>query len=80
MSLIQLLQIAQSANYWTAAATAAVLYDQVLIFAQEIDFIWNRKWSVTTILYFIARYSGSLSMVANAACKYMIQFRIKKQW
>ncbi|KAH7907645.1 hypothetical protein BJ138DRAFT_1182293 [Hygrophoropsis aurantiaca] len=66
-SSIQQLQVTQSTNYWAAAATAAVLYDQVLMFGQEIDFIWNRQWSLMTILYFIARYCGSLSMVATAA-------------
>ncbi|KAH7907624.1 hypothetical protein BJ138DRAFT_1159704 [Hygrophoropsis aurantiaca] len=64
---IQQLQVTEFSNYWTLATAAAVLYDQALNFGQEIDFIWNRKWSVTTILYFIARYSGSLSIGANAA-------------
>ncbi|KAH7908162.1 hypothetical protein BJ138DRAFT_392530 [Hygrophoropsis aurantiaca] len=38
----------------------------VLMFSQEVDHIWNRRWSFMTALYFIARYSGSLSIIGLA--------------
>ncbi|KAH7928143.1 hypothetical protein BV22DRAFT_221794 [Leucogyrophana mollusca] len=52
----------QSYNYMTMASAAVVLYDQILNFSQEVDLIWNRRWSITTALYFTARYSGSASI------------------
>ncbi|KAH7905585.1 hypothetical protein BJ138DRAFT_746422 [Hygrophoropsis aurantiaca] len=64
---IQLLQAIQTTYYFAAAGGALVAYDQVLTFSQEIDLVWNRNWSFMTILYLIARYSGSLSMVGLAA-------------
>ncbi|KAH7908084.1 hypothetical protein BJ138DRAFT_1158503 [Hygrophoropsis aurantiaca] len=66
-AFIQELQMVQTMNYLTAAGGALVAYDQVITFSQEVDHIWNRKWSFVTALYLIARYSGSLSLVGAAA-------------
>ncbi|KAH7906099.1 hypothetical protein BJ138DRAFT_672302 [Hygrophoropsis aurantiaca] len=66
-ALIQDLQGRQIINYVAAAAGALVAYDQVLTFSQEVDHIWNRQWSFMTVLYLVARYSGSLSMIGAAA-------------
>ncbi|KAH7908077.1 hypothetical protein BJ138DRAFT_1158469 [Hygrophoropsis aurantiaca] len=63
---IQQLQATQKNHYLTAASGALVVYDQVLTFSHEVDHIWNRRWSFTTILYFIARYSGDLQVIAIA--------------
>ncbi|KAH7921807.1 hypothetical protein BV22DRAFT_701377 [Leucogyrophana mollusca] len=49
------------------AAGAAVIYDQVLNFSQEVDYIWNRRWGPITALYFVARYSGPVSVLTNIA-------------
>ncbi|KAH7920502.1 hypothetical protein BV22DRAFT_798954 [Leucogyrophana mollusca] len=67
MDLVQTLFIVQSADYVLMAATAIVAYDQVLNFSQEVDLIWNRRWSLTTALYLVARYSGSLMILGEAA-------------
>ncbi|KAH7929231.1 hypothetical protein BV22DRAFT_1029671 [Leucogyrophana mollusca] len=64
---IQALYQVQSFNYLTMATGAAVMYDQVLNFSQEVDHIWNRRWGLTTALYLVARYSGSLSLFTNIA-------------
>ncbi|KAH7920505.1 hypothetical protein BV22DRAFT_796784 [Leucogyrophana mollusca] len=53
--------------YITTAAAAAVAYDQVLTFSQEVDLVWKRGWSLMTLLYLIARYSGSLCIIGLAA-------------
>ncbi|KAH7907907.1 hypothetical protein BJ138DRAFT_1128829 [Hygrophoropsis aurantiaca] len=65
-ALIQELQTIQTQYYVIVAAGALVAYDQVLTFSQEVDLIWNRKWSFMTALYLIARYFGSLSAIGNA--------------
>ncbi|KAH7930138.1 hypothetical protein BV22DRAFT_76784 [Leucogyrophana mollusca] len=57
----------QFANYVNMAASAAVVYDQVLAFSQEVDLIWKRRWNLTTALYLVARYSGSVSILLVTA-------------
>ncbi|KAH7907867.1 hypothetical protein BJ138DRAFT_427928 [Hygrophoropsis aurantiaca] len=66
MADIQLLQSLQTGNYVAAAAGTVVIYDQVLAFSQELDFIWNRNWSLMTVLYLIAHHSGSVCTIGNA--------------
>ncbi|KAH7907875.1 hypothetical protein BJ138DRAFT_1128861 [Hygrophoropsis aurantiaca] len=68
-ALIQQLQMIQVLNYVDAAAGALVVYNQVLTFSQEASrsYMGNRQWSFTTALYLIARYSGSLYIIGNAA-------------
>ncbi|KAH7903282.1 hypothetical protein BJ138DRAFT_171565 [Hygrophoropsis aurantiaca] len=66
-SLVQILSTSQATYYLTASAAAAVAYDHMLTFVDEMDLMWNRRWSLVTALYIVARYSGSLSMIAMAA-------------
>ncbi|KAH7917965.1 hypothetical protein BV22DRAFT_922382 [Leucogyrophana mollusca] len=37
----------------------------VLTFSQEVDLIWNRRWTFMTGLYFAARYCGSVSFFST---------------
>ncbi|KAH7925168.1 hypothetical protein BV22DRAFT_453148 [Leucogyrophana mollusca] len=67
MTSAQVLYVVQSANYVSMAASAAVVYDQVLTFSQEVDLIWRRRWSLTTVLYLVARYSGTISVILATA-------------
>ncbi|KAH7917788.1 hypothetical protein BV22DRAFT_929004 [Leucogyrophana mollusca] len=66
-SAIAVLSNLQCVLYATVAAVAAILYDQILNFSQEVDFIWNRHWTIVTALYFVARYCGSASQLAYVA-------------
>ncbi|KAH7924502.1 hypothetical protein BV22DRAFT_500296 [Leucogyrophana mollusca] len=58
---------AQIISYATMASGAAVMYDQILNFSQEVDFIWVRRWTIVTALYFVARYCGPVSQFAVVA-------------
>ncbi|KAH7907741.1 hypothetical protein BJ138DRAFT_445012 [Hygrophoropsis aurantiaca] len=71
---IPLFQMLQKMNYLSAAGGALVVYDQVLTFSQEVNLIWNRQWSFITALYLIARYFGSLFVIANAALNVSINW------
>ncbi|KAH7920582.1 hypothetical protein BV22DRAFT_1039672 [Leucogyrophana mollusca] len=55
---------AQYICYATMASVAAIMYDQTLNFSQEIDFVWNHRWTIVTALYFVARYCGPVSQFA----------------
>ncbi|KAH7922270.1 hypothetical protein BV22DRAFT_669832 [Leucogyrophana mollusca] len=65
-SFIQILYTTQFINYLTMASAAVVMYDHLLNFSEELDLIWNRQWSLTTVLYLVARYSGSVSVFGEA--------------
>ncbi|KAG1738444.1 uncharacterized protein EDB91DRAFT_1289408 [Suillus paluster] len=47
-------------SYWIVASSAAVIYDSVLTFGQEVELIWRQRWSLMTILYLSIRYIGIL--------------------
>ncbi|KAH7923867.1 hypothetical protein BV22DRAFT_554170 [Leucogyrophana mollusca] len=76
-SLIQALYQTQSLVYLTMATGAAVTYDQVLNFSQEVDHIWNRRWGPTTALYLVARYSGSVFVFTNIASIVRLNWTLK---
>ncbi|KAG2370311.1 hypothetical protein BDR07DRAFT_11073 [Suillus spraguei] len=40
------------------AFSVAVIYDWVLSLGQEVDLIWNQRWSIITFLYLSVRYIG----------------------
>ncbi|KAH7909399.1 hypothetical protein BJ138DRAFT_1155389 [Hygrophoropsis aurantiaca] len=71
MSALEALIIAlsgrQAANYIIMASGAVVIYDQILNFSQEVDLVWNRRWSIVTLLYFVARYCGSAAQLGFVA-------------
>ncbi|TFK39885.1 hypothetical protein BDQ12DRAFT_681408 [Crucibulum laeve] len=61
LSDIRLIKLCQS------VATALTLYDHVLTVSDEVEYIWKKKWSLPTLLYFITRYSADLLLVLTMA-------------
>lgn len=53
------------ATYVLVASSTAILYDWALIFRQEVELIWTRRWSFMTLLYVIVRYVGILYSINN---------------
>ncbi|KAI0086575.1 hypothetical protein BDY19DRAFT_351324 [Irpex rosettiformis] len=47
-------------NYIQFSANAMYIFECILIFPQEVNAIWARKWSTTTWLYVSARYTSLL--------------------
>ncbi|KAH7908948.1 hypothetical protein BJ138DRAFT_299725 [Hygrophoropsis aurantiaca] len=60
--LIQQLDQIRYQNYLQMATGAALIYSYALNFAREVDLLWTRCWSMTTVLYFLALYSGSFTV------------------
>ncbi|KAG1743998.1 uncharacterized protein EDB91DRAFT_1273467 [Suillus paluster] len=50
-------------SYFIVAASAAVMYDWALTFAQEVELVWRQRWSLMTILYLCGRYLGIIYAV-----------------
>ncbi|KAF8119535.1 hypothetical protein EV363DRAFT_1504028 [Boletus edulis] len=48
----------QQFGFCQVASAAALLYDFLLLFGNEVDLIWDRDWNLVTLLYVIVRYLG----------------------
>ncbi|KIJ55983.1 hypothetical protein M422DRAFT_239160 [Sphaerobolus stellatus SS14] len=55
----------QVTAYTNLAATVLLLYDTVLTFRAEIEFMWKRKYNLGFILYMTARYGALVSLIAG---------------
>ncbi|KAH7920587.1 hypothetical protein BV22DRAFT_792524 [Leucogyrophana mollusca] len=59
---------AQFICYATMASAVLTKREHTALnFSQEVDFVWNRRWTVVTALYFVARYCGPASQFAMLA-------------
>ncbi|KAN0082464.1 hypothetical protein V8E55_008259 [Tylopilus felleus] len=56
------LQLLQWSGYLSAAVMTAVIYDYVLVFPREVNYVWLRSWTVVSTLFVVVRYIG-LSLV-----------------
>ncbi|KAG0707590.1 hypothetical protein DFH29DRAFT_995016 [Suillus ampliporus] len=56
----------RSFAYVQVAVAVAVLYDHVLTFSREIDYIWRRSPSLVTALYLLDRYLGDAVVIIGA--------------
>ncbi|KAL1949130.1 hypothetical protein VTO73DRAFT_10936 [Trametes versicolor] len=45
------------------AATALFCFDYCLTFGREVDFVWKRGLSVSTVLFYAARYPAFFSTI-----------------
>ncbi|KAH7104964.1 hypothetical protein BKA62DRAFT_431288 [Auriculariales sp. MPI-PUGE-AT-0066] len=54
-------------GYCKCAAVSWLLYDIVLTMGDEINYIWRRRWSMFTFLFFLARYVPLLAVTSSAA-------------
>ncbi|KAH7927237.1 hypothetical protein BV22DRAFT_291492 [Leucogyrophana mollusca] len=59
-------RILQVSRLCQLAAAVVVIYDHVLTFHDEVDFIWKRPSSLVTILYFWNRYVGDAIIIIIA--------------
>ncbi|KAH6904957.1 hypothetical protein BKA70DRAFT_1505798 [Coprinopsis sp. MPI-PUGE-AT-0042] len=48
---------------WQLIGSSLVLWDHATTLDQEIEFIWLRKWSITTLLYVVTRYAGDAAFM-----------------
>jgi len=68
LALVSTLIVDSRTNiYAQLASLALVLYDYFLTFPMEVELIWKRRWSISTGLYIINRYSGIFALSFNTA-------------
>lgn len=60
-------QLIQVNRMCLAAATTWLVYDFLVIFDQEVEYIWKQSWSISTFLYLLLRYFGSAWNIFSSA-------------
>ncbi|KIJ06838.1 hypothetical protein PAXINDRAFT_19964 [Paxillus involutus ATCC 200175] len=53
-------------DYVSVAIATAVVYDFILTFTNEIEYVWKRPWSWVSTLFVAVRYVGCLEAMVNA--------------
>jgi len=51
-------------NYGTCIAASVIIYDYLLTFQQERDFVWNSNWSWGKALFLLNRYTSFLAAMS----------------
>ncbi|KAG1804720.1 uncharacterized protein HD556DRAFT_1477169 [Suillus plorans] len=67
-SLWPFIALSRSYSYIEVAALVAVLYDWALMFGQEVELVWRKRWSLVTIIYFSVRYAAMPYVVFGILC------------
>ncbi|EPT01107.1 hypothetical protein FOMPIDRAFT_1016093 [Fomitopsis schrenkii] len=77
----QILQAALNTQFIDAcinfASLSFYLFDFCLTFDLQIDFMWGRKWSITTLLFLLLHFSVVLSQISDAAGPFL---SCKRYW
>ncbi|QRV84000.1 dephospho-CoA kinase [Ceratobasidium sp. AG-Ba] len=45
-----------ASNYYTVAGICVLLYDHILTFPDEVQYVWKQKWSVVSTMFVLNRY------------------------
>ncbi|KAF8873954.1 hypothetical protein BD779DRAFT_280047 [Infundibulicybe gibba] len=53
---LRFLQQARTPAYFSVTSVSVLIYDWFLTIDSELAFIWNPKWNLGTLLYFLTRY------------------------
>ncbi|KAJ6577791.1 hypothetical protein B0H19DRAFT_1121388 [Mycena capillaripes] len=66
LQILQLLQDSQSTSYVAIAALTVLVFDHVLTFREEIEYMWFSKWNLAKCLYLWNRYFGLAALSFDA--------------
>jgi len=51
-------ELLRTNDYVSLIILTAILYDYVLMFSREVDYIWHKPWSWVSTMYVLVRYCG----------------------
>jgi len=58
----ELYRDARIVDYAGVAATAWILHDIVITFADEVEYVWSTPWSVPKVCFLLSRYGAALAI------------------
>ncbi|KAN0082779.1 hypothetical protein V8E55_008574 [Tylopilus felleus] len=61
-----ILQTIQLNDYITVAMVTAVTYDYLLTLSREIDYVWHRRWSWVSTLFFVVSTNASNTFIVGS--------------
>jgi len=65
-ALQTLLEYVVMDNYSCLVIMTAMVYDHFLMFASEVEYIWNKPWTLVSTLFVIVRYGGFCVFMIDA--------------
>ncbi|KAF8126764.1 hypothetical protein EV363DRAFT_1452795 [Boletus edulis] len=65
-------------NYLSLASASVVVYDYILTFSREIEYIWLRPWTWVFTMFVVVRYIGLCWFMTNALL--MMILRVYAMW
>jgi len=54
-------------NYSSLVINTVMVYDYILTFSTEIEYIWNKPWTRMSTLFVIVRYIGLCSFIISSS-------------
>ncbi|KAI5117405.1 hypothetical protein M0805_004627 [Coniferiporia weirii] len=64
-SLIPLVRDANTVDRSGAAATACLIYDMIISWDQEVEYIWKSAWTPPKLLYLFSRYFSLMTQICH---------------
>ncbi|KAF8452900.1 hypothetical protein L210DRAFT_3755841 [Boletus edulis BED1] len=65
-------------NYLSVLTVTAVVYDYILTFSREVEYIWLRPWTWVSTMFVVVRYIGLCWIMTNAFV--MMISRVYAMW
>ncbi|KAI0754175.1 hypothetical protein C8Q80DRAFT_1265851 [Daedaleopsis nitida] len=67
-ALVTALDLTQTSNYCVISVLALLVYDHLLTFAGELQFVWGRRFSGATVIFALNRYTTLIGKVILPIC------------
>ncbi|ESK84396.1 hypothetical protein Moror_10149 [Moniliophthora roreri MCA 2997] len=53
----------RASAYLKASCLTVLIYDWVITFSHEVDYIWGSRWNIVKVLYLFIRYTSVIDTV-----------------
>jgi len=64
-ALFNTISILQASKFSQVAAAVLAIYDHALTLDEEINLVWNKPFSLVSLLYFVNRYVGNILVILD---------------
>ncbi|KAF9232306.1 hypothetical protein BU15DRAFT_81397 [Melanogaster broomeanus] len=56
----------QLSDYLSVASATIISHDYILTFSNEVEYVWNRPWTLVSVMYIVLRYLGLLVVMVES--------------